>query len=201
MIQWRAQWLKWMQILGLGLFAAVIFPVYAHPEGPPPGHTGMHGEPDCGQCHFAGAEPTKRSGLFVTGYPTQATPGAVYELKVLLIDSEHRAGGFQLAVVSPASEAQEELTSVGELAAGNLQRVDSLARVSYVGHSAPKPSQEDADTGDMYTQWMVRWRAPENHSGPVQIIAAAVASDHDDSPLGDTVYLYQSELFNAVQKP
>lgn len=177
-------------VLAVSVLACSIWPAAAFPEGPPPGHTGANGQPDCSVCHFAGPDPTVNSGLTITNYPQEVSPGAVYELKVQLLDPEQRAGGFQVAIVA----AENAQVSIGEWIAGEKQRIDTENDIAYLGHSEPKSASHDDDSGEMLTEWVLRWRAPTENPGPLRIIAAAVASDHDDSPLGDAVYLYTTPL-------
>lgn len=181
---------RFLWVCAASVFACFAWPVAAFPDGPPPAHTGANGQPDCSVCHFAGPEPTRNSGLTVTNYPEQVSPDAVYELKVQLLDPEQRAGGFQIAIVS----SDNTPLSVGEWIIGEQQRSDTENDIAYLGHSEPKDSARDEDTGEMRSEWILRWRAPQENPGPLRIIAAAVASDHDDSPLGDSVYVFATTL-------
>ncbi len=177
-------------VLAVSVLACSIWPVAAFPEGPPPAHTGANGQPDCSVCHFAGPEPTANSGLTITSFPQEVSPGAVYELKLQLLDPEQRAGGFQVAIVN----TETARVSVGEWIVDENQRIDSENDIVYLGHSEPKSAVHDDGSGEMLTEWILRWRAPSENPGPLRIIAAAVASDHDESPLGDAVYVFKTSL-------
>lgn len=59
-----------------GLLAVVG--AHAYPDGTPPAHTGGHGQPDCGNCHFAAPAPSACSGLSLQGLPVAVQAGKRY---------------------------------------------------------------------------------------------------------------------------
>ncbi|MEJ2502100.1 MAG: hypothetical protein P8177_02115 [Gemmatimonadota bacterium] len=125
-------------------------------EGPPPGHTGAFGEPDCGACHFD-APRDDDAGDLRLDVPAGYRPGATYHVTLELSHPELAAAGFQLAVRH--AEGQDAGSQAGRLEPVDLRtRVETGDNgVSYASHSEAgvEPSSDRA------TAWTLRWTAPE----------------------------------------
>ena len=70
----------------------------AYVEGPPPGNTGGFGEQSCLQCHFDGPLNDPDGSLRLEGVPESYVPGDEYRIDIVLVRSDIRRGGFELAV-------------------------------------------------------------------------------------------------------
>ncbi|MCC5879651.1 MAG: hypothetical protein JJU03_07140 [Idiomarina sp.] len=151
----------------------------AFPDGPEPGYTGGQGYADCSSCHFAGPDKSAASRIELYGLAEQMVADETYELTLLVSDPEQRLGGFQLAIRDLATGE-----SVGELKVGDNQQISSYQGVDFLSHSEPQQAQPEE--GEQVTRWKFQWRAA--NANDIEISAAAVAADGDDSSLGDNVY-------------
>lgn len=153
----------------------------AFPEGAPAGHTGANNQQDCSLCHFAGPEPSAKSGLRLRGLPEPITPGTLVELTLVMLDPESKVGGFQAMIESGAWQTSSN------------QQVLTLNGDEYLTHTQPV-SSDATDNGEMKTLFTLHWRVPDNLNICPTLYAAAVAADDDDSPLGDNVYTLRQTL-------
>jgi len=162
--------------------------VMAFPEGAPAQHTGGFGEVDCGQCHYAGDD---QGQLDIANWPETITPGQTYSFDLVLRDSTALVAGFQLSIRNQAGE------QLGQFAAADGQQVQTAEGVAYLTHNQPQPSADEE--GAVNNRWQITWRAPaaesdnDQDTAPV-VHAVAVAANHDESPLGDTVIKLANEL-------
>jgi hypothetical protein len=154
----------------------------AYREGPPPGHTGAFGEPDCAACHFDADRADTAGSLEVRGPPVYA-PGARETLDVVLRHPSLAAGGFQLtARFLEGTRAGEQ---AGSLAAATVRtRIQTDDRgVQYASHSEAGAGP----TGHGTARWTLRWVTPGD-GGPVAIDVAAQVANDDDSEFGERLY-------------
>ncbi len=151
-----------------------------HADGPPAGHTGGFGEPDCTVCHLeAGPDLPGTGALTVRGFPERYRAGERHLLEVVLEAGGTERAGFQLSVRSPSGEA-----------AGTLHAVDGRVRIlapdslpaTYAVQTAAGSAAEDPGGA----RWTVAWIAPAR--GEATLHAAANSADGDESPLGDLVF-------------
>lgn len=166
--------------LAAALAAGTLGSVYR--TGPPPGHTGAFGEPDCGVCHFDADRDTDAGALTILA-PATYRPGDPVELRVELRDPELAAAGFQLTtrfVDGPAAGRQ-----AGSLEPASVRtRVEAgEAGVSYASHTDIGARHD----GPGPATWTVRWRAPTD-GGAVAVDVAAQAANDDDSEFGERLY-------------
>ena len=152
--------------------------VAAFENGPPPGHTGAPGQPDCTVCHFGNDVNAEGGSVKLDGVPATYLVAQQYAISVTLEHNVLPIGGFQLAIQDIAGNP------VGKLAANpGDEKIMSIGGNSYIHHSKPR-KQRDDDSG---IQWTVVWTAPEGNRELI-ISVAAVAANDDASALGDSVY-------------
>lgn len=169
--------------------ALLVAPAHAFPDGPEPGYTGGPGQQDCSACHYAGADKTQQSGIKLNGLAQLMVPGDTYQIELVVLDPEQRVGGFQLAV--RYRDGSEEGRSAGRLSPGEQQRTVTADGIEYLLHGVPQSAAPQ--NGLAQTRWNFEWTAPPSNS-QVEIAVAAVAANHDDSSLGDNVYLLRQEI-------
>ncbi len=149
----------------------------AFENGPPPGHTGALGQPDCTVCHFDNRANIQGGGVKLNGVPATYLAGQQYSISVMLEHSALSIGGFQLAIQDvngdPAGKLDAIQDDVKTIGTGN----------SYIQHSKPRRKRDD----DTDIQWTVVWTAPGGNRELIIGVAAVVAND-DASALGDYVY-------------
>lgn len=166
----------------------------AYLTGPPPGHTGGFGEPDCTACHFDAPVNPEGGELRVDGLPDRYAPGASYRLRVTLEAPELGRAGFQLSARFGKGDRRGA-------SAGTLMARDSTVQVisaeesdgdgepdlHYAQHTEAGTGPPARGSARRY-EWIVRWRAPEAPDGPVLFHAAANAANDDASEFGDRVF-------------
>jgi hypothetical protein len=168
--------------LALGVaMLGIAAPVSFHPDYPPTAHTGGFGEPTCIECHTGGALNTPGGSLRLEGLPSRWRPGASYAIAVIMRRDSLTRAGFEL------SARFADGRQAGTLAAVDSVRVtitrDSTSGLPYAHHT------RDGTRGwSGEARWPVRWVAPATGHGDVLLHAASVASNDDDSNLGDLVF-------------
>jgi hypothetical protein len=176
----------------------------AYLTGPPPGHTGGFGEPDCTACHFDAPVNPEGGELRVDGLPDRYAPGAAYRLHVTLEVRGLRRAGFQLA--ARFGEGNRLGASAGTLTSkdstvqivpaegdgGNgAEEMDDAPDVHYAQHTRVGTGLPARASPARYA-WTVRWTAPEEPEGPVLFHAAANAANDDASEFGDRIFTLET---------
>ena len=168
-----------------GAVGAIVLIAAAAPysQGPPPSHTGGFGDPTCQACHVGGALNDPAGSLSVSGLPPAYTPGEEYELLIQLVRPNLSRGGFQLA--ARFAEGDMAGSQAGALSAmGRAQHVvTGPMGVHYAQHTSDGTFATDGTL-----EWHVTWQAPTDGRWSVVLHAAAIASNDDDSELGDATY-------------
>lgn len=160
----------------------------AHPEGPPPAHTGGFGEPTCAACHAGEPERRDTTALRIDGLPGAYEPNRTYRLRVRLLHDGLARAGFQLA-----ARFAEDGKQAGTLASADKRAaVLEHAGVQYAQHTLAG----SAAAGNS-ASWTVEWTAPACGRA-VTINVAANAGDDDASPLGDVVYAYRTRIPSSM---
>ena len=156
--------------------------VAAYRTGPPAGHTGAFGEPDCGACHFD-AERGDTEGSVVIHAPAGFRPGESYDVRVVVRRPGLAAAGFQLSARFAAGGRCGQ--QAGTLAAPgpDTQVVEGDNGVAYASHSEAGV----VASGEGVREWTLRWTAPAS-GGPVAFDVAANAANDDSSEFGDRLY-------------
>ena len=169
---------------GLALAAAAVtLAATAYREGPPPGHTGAFGEPDCGACHFDAIRDDAAGALRID-VPGEYRPGRSYVLTITVSHPDLDAAGFQ---------ATARFAGGGSLGAqaGRLEAVDGRTRVQVGENGVSYASQSERGappSADGESVWTLRWTAPDG-GDPVRFDAAAQVANDDDSEFGERLYL------------
>lgn len=152
--------------------------VAAFENGPPPGHTGAPGQPDCTICHFGNDANAEGGSVKLDGVPATYLDGQQYAISVTLEHNVLPIGGFQLAIQDIAGNP------AGKLAANpGDEEIMSIGGNSDIHHIKPRRRRDD-DSG---IRWTVVWTAPDGNRELI-ISVAAVAANDDASALGDSVY-------------
>lgn len=171
-------------LLRLALGAAVLgiaAPVFFHPDGPPTAHTGGFGEPTCAHCHTG--EPLNMTGgrLRLEGLPARWRPGETYRLAVVMRRSGLARAGFELSARFADGSPAGTLAPVDSLRVAITS--DSVTGLRYAHHTLAGTRGWSGEA-----RWPVRWVAPPSGRGEVLLHVASVASNDDDSNLGDFVF-------------
>jgi hypothetical protein len=168
----------------------------AFKEGPYPNVTGGFGERSCHLCHNDNPINAPGGSLTLEGVPAQFVPGATYSLTVEIAREGLRRGGFEIAARFASGKQKgrqagtwKPLDARVQLIPGAVDRVLTFVQHNLAGSRA-------ADRGR--NAWMIEWTAPAVAAAPVQFNVAANASNNDDSPLGD--YIYVKMVRSAPQK-
>lgn len=154
---------------------------WAHPDAPPPAHTGGFGEPTCQICHAEYPLDTDGIRVALIGVPQMAEPESVHRVAVLVRAEGTVAAGFQLSTRTPDGRQ-----------AGRLRPVDDEVRVTLGDTPAGEiefAHQTKVGIGDaerVESMWTVEWTAPAD---PVNVTwsVSGNSGNGDNSPFGDLV--------------
>ncbi len=171
---------RWPAAAFVAAFLALPLQARANSDGPPPGHDGGPGRPDCRACHFDAALNRAEGAFVLSGLPPSYRFGQTYKLRLTLSDPAMVLAGFQLSARF-AGGGNESAGTLGAVT-GDVDAVgDADSGPAYLQHNAPRVAEDNA------VAWDVEWTAPES-GGEVTFSAAANAANGDDSELGDAVY-------------
>ena len=173
----------------------------AFKEGPYPNVTGGFGDQSCHLCHLDNPINAPGGSLTIQGVPQQFVPGDKYEITVTVSRDGLRRGGFEIAARFASGTQKGRQAGTWRLLDDRAQLIPgAVHRVLTPGSPPPVPQRG----GVVFVQhnlagsraatsgrnsWTIEWTAPAPATSPVQFNVAANASNNDDSPLGDYIYL------------
>jgi hypothetical protein len=156
-------------------------------EGPYPNVTGGFGEQSCHLCHLDNTVNAPGGSLSISGVPAAFVPGATYQVTVSLSREGMRRGGFEIAARFAGGKQKGKQAGAWRTTDARMQLIPGAAdkALTFVQHNLI--GSRTATPGA--NAWTMEWTAPSPASAPVQFNIAANASNNDDSPLGDYIYL------------
>ena len=159
----------------------------AFKEGPYPNVTGGFGERTCRLCHLDNPINAPGGSVTVDGIPPAFAAGQIYPITVTISRQSLRRGGFEIAARFAGGTQKgrqagswQLLDARAQLIPGAVDKTLIFVQHNQTGSRAATPG---ANT------WTIEWTAPSAPAGPVQFNVAANASNNDDSPLGDYIYV------------
>ena len=168
-------------LIGLPLAAS------AFKEGPYPNVTGGFGEQSCHLCHLDNPINAPGGSVKLDGIPPAYAAGQTYPITVTIAREGLRRGGFEIAARFASGKqkgrqagAWQPLDARVQLIPGAVDKVLTFVQHNLAGSRVPA-------TGS--NTWTIDWTAPQAPLSPVQFNVAANASNNDDSPLGDYIYV------------
>jgi len=184
------------------LLAAVLLSqaaATAFKEGPYPNVTGGFGEQSCRLCHLDHPLNAPGGQLTLAGVPPLFTPGEVYPITVTLAREDLRRGGFEIAARFAGGRQKGRQAGTWQLTDARTQLIPGAVdkALTFVQHNLAGSRSATAGTNT----WTIEWTAPSDASAPVQFNVAANASNNDDSPLGDYIYLKSARSAPAKATP
>jgi hypothetical protein len=171
----------------------------AFKEGPYPNVTGGFGEQSCRLCHLDNPLNAPGGQLTLAGVPPSFTPGSVYPITVTIAREDMRRGGFEIAARFAGGKQKGRQAGTWKLTDARTQLIPGAVdkALTFVQHNL---AGSRAATAGANT-WTIEWTAPADGSAPVQFNVAANASNNDDSPLGDYIYLKSARSSPAKPTP
>jgi len=159
----------------------------AFKEGPYPNVTGGFGEQSCHLCHLDNPVNAPGGTLTLEGIPSAFTPGQTYPITVTLAREGMRRGGFEIAARFAAGRNKRRQAGTWTLTDARAQLIPGAVdkALTFVQHNL---AGSRAATAGANT-WTIEWTAPSSTAAPIQFNVAANASNNDDSPLGDYIYV------------
>jgi hypothetical protein len=161
--------------------------VSAFKEGPYPNVTGGFGEQTCHLCHLDNPVNAPGGAVALDGIPAAFRPGQIYPITVTITRQGLRRGGFEIAARFAGGKQKGRqagswrlMDARAQLIPGAVDKALTFVQHNQIGSRAATPG---ANT------WTMEWIAPPAETGAVQFNVAANASNNDDSPLGDYIYL------------
>jgi hypothetical protein len=169
------------------VLAAAIMLSMAFKEGPYPNVTGGFGEQTCRLCHFDNPLNAPGGSLTLAGVPATFTPGVAYPITVTLAREDMRRGGFEIAARFASGKQKGHQAGAWKLTDNRTQLIPGAVdkALTFVQHNLAGSRTPTAGS----SSWTIEWTAPPDASAPVQFNVAANASNNDDSPLGDYIYV------------
>ena len=165
-----------------GLLAASAFK-----EGPYPNVTGGFGERSCHLCHLDNPINAPGGSLRLDGMPAAFVPGRPYRITVTLSREQLRRGGFEIAARFASGRQRGRQAGTWQTLDDRVQLIPGEVdrALTFVQHTLA--GSRSSSTGS--NTWTVEWTAPSLPAAPVRFNVAGNASNDDDSPLGDHIYL------------
>ena len=182
-------------------FAVLLFglPVVASAfkEGPYPNVTGGFGERSCHLCHLDNPVNAPGGSVTLEGVPASYAAGQTYPITVRVAREDVRRAGFEIAArfVSGRLKGRQAgswrvLDARAQLIPGAVDKALTFVQHNLAGSRTTTPGSNT---------WTIEWTAPSPVSAPVQFNVAANASNNDDSPLGDYIYLTSARSVPATR--
>jgi hypothetical protein len=169
-------------VLIAGPIAATAFK-----EGPYPNVTGGFGEQSCHLCHLDNPINEAGGSVQVEGIPPTYKAGESYPVTITLSRADMRRGGFEIAARFTSGRRKGTQAGTWQLRDGRAQLIPGAVdkALTFVQHNLAGSRAATAGVN----RWTIDWTAPDAPQAPVQFNVAANASNNDDSPLGDYIYL------------
>ncbi len=168
-------------LIGLPLAAS------AFKEGPYPNVTGGFGEQSCHLCHLDNPINAPGGSVKLDGIPPVFAVGQTYPITVIISRNGLRRGGFEIAARFASGRQKGKQAGVWkpldtrvQLIPGAVDKVLTFVQHNLAGSRVPATGANS---------WTIEWTAPQSPAAPVQFNVAANASNNDDSPLGDYIYV------------
>jgi hypothetical protein len=178
----------------LGIVAPLVVLLFGLPiaafgfkEGPYPNVTGGFGEQSCHLCHLDNPVNAPGGAVTLDGVPANYVAGQTYEVTVAISREGLRRGGFEIAARFASGRQRGRQAGAWKPLDNRVQLIPGAVDnvLTFVQHNLA--GSRVAATGA--NRWTIAWTAPSPASAPVQFNVAANASNNDDSPLGDYIYL------------
>jgi len=159
----------------------------AFKEGPYPNVTGGFGEQSCHLCHLDNPVNAPGGAIALDGVPPAFGPGQTYPITVTISREGMRRGGFEIAARFASGRQRGKQAGAWRLLDTRAQLIPGAVdkALTFVQHNLT--GSRAATTGA--NTWTIEWTAPPTAAGPVLFNVAANASNNDDSPLGDFIYV------------
>jgi hypothetical protein len=159
----------------------------AFKEGPYPNVTGGFGEQTCHLCHLDNPINAPGGAVALDGIPAAFTPGEAYPITVTISRQGLRRGGFEIAARFASGKQKGRQAGAWQLVDARAQLIPGAVDKALVFVQHNQMGSRTATPGA--NTWTIEWTAPSAAAGPVQFNVAANASNNDDSPLGDYIYV------------
>jgi hypothetical protein len=189
-------------VLPVAIFLiSVPLAALAFKEGPYPNVTGGFGEQSCHLCHLDNPINAPGGSLTIDGVPRAFVPSKRYPITVTISRDGLRRSGFEIAARFASGNRKGRQAGTWRLLDDRVQLIPGAVDHVLTPGSPPRVSQRG---GVAFVQhnlagsraaasgknsWTIEWIAPAAATSPVQFNVAANASNNDDSPLGDYIYL------------
>ena len=169
------------------ILIAVPLAASAFKEGPYPNVTGGFGEQSCHLCHLDNPVNAPGGSVTLDGIPPSFSAGQTYSITVTVSRDGMRRGGFEIAARFASGKHKGKQAGVWKPLDARVQLIPGAVDkvLTFVQHNLA--GSRVATTGA--NSWTIDWTAPPSAAVPVQFNVAANASNNDDSPLGDFIYV------------
>jgi hypothetical protein len=159
----------------------------AFKEGPYPNVTGGFGEQSCHLCHLDNPVNAPGGSVKLDGIPAVFRAGETYPITVTISRDGMRRGGFEIGARFASGKQKGKQAGAWKPLDARVQLIPGAADkvLTFVQHNlaGSRVTTTGANT------WTIEWIAPQSPAAPVQFNVAANASNNDDSPLGDYIYV------------
>jgi hypothetical protein len=171
----------------MGVLIGGPLSVSAFKEGPYPNVTGGFGEQSCHLCHLDNPVNAPGGSVEISGVPPSYVAGETYSITVTVTRSGLQRGGFEIAARYASGRHKGRQAGTWRIEDRRAQLIPGAVdkALTFVQHNLA--GSRTTTTGS--NTWTIEWTAPATATAPVQFNVAANASNNDDSPLGDYIYL------------
>lgn len=160
----------------------------AFKEGPYPNVTGGFGEQSCHLCHLDNPIDAPGGSVELAGVPRTFVPGSTYPVTVTIRREDLRRGGFEIAARFATGRRRGRQAGTWRIVDARAQLIPGAVdkALTFVQHNLAGSRTSTSGVNS----WTLEWTAPlAGDAAAVQFNVAANASNNDDSPLGDFIYL------------
>lgn len=186
-----------MRIVPLFAVLLLFVPIttLAFKEGPYPNVTGGFGEQSCHLCHLDNPINAPGGSVELSGTPSTYVAGQTYAITIRVSREDVRRAGFEISArfASGRQKGRQAgswrvLDARAQLIPGAVDKALTFVQHNLAGSRTPTAGSNT---------WTVEWTAPSPATAPVQFNVAANASNNDDSPLGDYIYMRSARSLPA----
>ena len=169
------------------LFVVAQMSASAFKEGPYPNVTGGFGEQSCHLCHLDNPVNSPGGSVELTGVPQTYAAGQTYPITVKVTREDVRRAGFEISARFASGRWRGRQAGSWRVLDGRAQLIPGAVdkALTFVQHNLA--GSRTSTPGSNI--WTIEWTAPSPAAAPIQFNVAANASNNDDSPLGDYIYL------------
>lgn len=178
-------------VLSVALCSSLANTVFASASGPLAYYTGApndHGTCNTDECHNSFSLNSGSAIFSITG-PTVYTPGKTVKLTVSFSNSSVKRHGFEMTALDANGNRVGTFNKIGNttqvIPPNDHRGLEQADKGKYIEHTFKGIKKET---------WRLKWKAPDNATGPVTFYAAGCEANGDGVATDDYIYTATAEI-------